>query len=168
MIYISHFRFQPDMTEPRLEQLTLNEYQATRSHPARPIKNRSTMDFPPVELIKYRLNSGEKLKHGVPSKGAKVRIFHVFPRNATSQHELRAYIQKLQQFGLTVKAAMHGGETTSPKSLAQASNLSALFSRMNVQVVFDETCEKREANKPLGVLIHANHAVQFVTELAQR
>ena len=184
------------------------------------------MDFPPVELIKYRLNQpamtnlqsrlftlhansvlkivgynsndgdtvattgtskrntlcftdgmgpcigvaigGEKLKHGVPSKGAKVRIFHVFPRNATSQHELRAYIQKLQQFGLTVKAAMHGGETTSPKSLAQASNLSALFSRMNVQVVFDETCEKREANKPLGVLIHANHAVQFVTELAQR
>jgi hypothetical protein len=235
MTYISHFRFQPDPQYPRFEQASLDEYQATRRHPNRPIKDRRLMDFPPVELTASRaefrqthaenlqfirgnpqsrtvtlfanslakvvgynseegdtvattgtskLNTlcitdgfgpcigvaigGEKFdRRGRLLPGSKVRIFHVFPRNATSREEIGLYVQKLQSWGLTVRAAMHGGDVDSQRSVGQSRRLRALFSAMNVWVDFDETCERRFSSQPMGVIIHNNHAVQFVTELEQ-
>lgn len=238
MTYISHFRFRTDPEDPYFEQASLKAYQATRTHPSRPIKDRDLMDSPPVELTASRIvlkqtrashaenlqrimrnpqsrtvtlfanslvkmvgyNSedgdtvattgtsklntlcitdgmgpciglaigGERFdRRGGPLPGSKVRIFHVFPRNVTSKDEVEGYIQKLQRWGLTVRAAMHGGELDSQKSVGQSRMFRALFLNMNVRLDVDETCERRDDNKPMGVIIHDNHAVQFVTNLEQ-
>lgn len=97
--------------------------------------------------------------------GSKVRIFHVFPRNVNSGDEIRFY--KLHGRGLTVRAAMHGGGFSSRRSEEQARMLRPLFSAMKVRLDFNEACERRDGNKPMGVMIHDSHMVQFVTELEQ-
>lgn len=241
MMNISHFRFRTDLETPYFEQASLEAYQATRTHPTRPIKNRSLMEPPPADFIASRIDlkqtrashaetlqcitrnpqsrtvtlfanslvkmigynvqagdtvattgtsklktlcitdgmgpcigvaiGGEKLNlHGVPSFGAKVRVFHVFPWNLGAPAELRAYIEKLQGWGLSVRAAMHGGALGGviPEiSVWQSRMLRALFLNMNVQLDMDETCERRDDCKPMGVIIDVTHAVRFVTNLKQ-
>ena len=122
---------------------------------------------------------GENIRSGVPAPSAKVRIFHVFPRNSIGQ--LGTYVKKLRDQGLTVKAAMNGGtyiggpELFSRGSLAaermsqnKAQRLRSLFSKLNVPLEIDEAAELRgEKIDPLGVVIRDDHTVQFVTELGQ-
>jgi len=135
---------------------------------------------------------GEKRTLNGNAPGAKVRVFHVFPRNSNITKNIGVYIKNLQRSGLTVKVAMHGGNydpdiiagaykelDRSPKSpyyeaLASASRLPHeraqelrnLFSSLGVKTEFDEASEKRHTFTPLGVFIRDDNSVQFVTQVA--
>lgn len=66
--------------------------------------------------------------------------------------------------GLTVKAAMHGGDAD---SIADARMLRRFFQEQEIELHFDETCELREGKSScLGAVVRPDHTVQFVTELA--
>ncbi|RZI40922.1 hypothetical protein EGT07_21745 [Herbaspirillum sp. HC18] len=110
---------------------------------------------------------GENFSCGSLSTGAKVRIFHVHPANTGSVPQLRSYIKRLKRAGLTVRAAMFGGMDRDVMSVTQAENLRSLLAELNVNVDFDETCEKRNDDTPLGVVILDDHSIRFVTKLAQ-
>lgn len=110
---------------------------------------------------------GENFSRGSLSPGAKVRIFHVHPGNTGSVPQLRSYIERLKQAGLTVRAAMFGGMAGDALSDIQAKNLRQLMADMQVNVDFDETCEKRNDDTPLGVVIQQDHSIRFVTELSR-
>jgi hypothetical protein len=110
--------------------------------------------------------AGEKMHDGLPGKGAKVRIFHVFPDNVEVEKTISAYIEKIRSQGLVVKAAAYGGDADDEDSMNVANNLRGLLKKMNVNVEFDEMCDKRLSDDaPLGVAIGDDHSAQFVTKL---
>ncbi|RZI40923.1 hypothetical protein EGT07_21750 [Herbaspirillum sp. HC18] len=237
MTNISHFRFQSDDRTRSFQPLSVEEYQAARTHPEQPVKDRSNLEAPAavlsasrvralsvyrardenlrrslmhflgprryllqpgdtVKMIGYNADEspvattgtsridmpcltdgmgpciavaigGERRNNGSCLPGAKARIFHVFPFNTNSVQELSSYITKLQDAGLTVRAAMHGGEEMIRLSRKQAANLRAMFAEANVHVDFDETCENLVGSTLLGAVIREDNSVQFVTELVQ-
>ncbi|PPV07357.1 type III effector [Xanthomonas bromi] len=106
-----------------------------------------------------------------PMPGAKVRVFHVYPfaREELAPGEvinaIQRYIEKIRRDGLTLRAAMHGGLSSSESSLATASELRALFDSQQVPVEFDETCDERAEETPLGAVINDDYSVDFITRL---
>ncbi|MCK4120681.1 type III effector [Ralstonia solanacearum] len=103
--------------------------------------------------------------------GAKVRVFHLLP----FAHEelmpdevlmsIRNYLEDTRQEGLTIRAAMHGGDTQGDMSISTAVALRNLLHELDVALEFDETCENRATNTPLGAVIRDDHSVQFVTQI---
>ncbi|CAD0340818.1 XopAF/AvrXv3 family type III secretion system effector [Xanthomonas hortorum pv. vitians] len=106
-----------------------------------------------------------------PMPGAKVRVFHVYPfsRMELAPKEvmkaIQRHIDEIREDGLTLRIAMHGGLSSSDSSLATASALRALFDSQQVPVEFDETCEKRMGETPLGAVINDDYSIDFITRL---
>ncbi|GKS92654.1 XopAF/AvrXv3 family type III secretion system effector [Acidovorax sp. SUPP2539] len=103
--------------------------------------------------------------------GAKVRVFHLLPfvHDELMPDEvlasIRDYIEEIKQQGLTMRVAMHGGDADGGISTGTARALQFLFAQQNVPIEFDETCENRLTNTPLGAVIRDDHSVQFVTQI---
>ncbi|CTP86236.1 putative type III effector protein [Xanthomonas translucens pv. poae] len=108
---------------------------------------------------------------GARLPGAKARVFHLLPfaRQEMAPHEvmasLRRYVEKTQQQDLTLRVAMHGGERDNAASIATAKQVRTLFQKADIPVEFDQTCEKRTDNTPLGAVILEDHSVQFFTHI---
>ncbi|WP_057655732.1 XopAF/AvrXv3 family type III secretion system effector, partial [Xanthomonas axonopodis] len=120
-----------------------------------------------IAFAAERINPGNRR----PMPGAKVRVFHVYPfaRQELAPGEvinaIQRYIKKIRQEGLTLRVAMHGGLSSSESSLATANELRALFDSKQVPVEFDETCDKRAEETPLGAVINDDYSVEFITRL---
>lgn len=78
---------------------------------------------------------------------------------------IQRHIDEIREDGLTLRIAMHGGLSSSDSSLATASALRALFDSQQVPVEFDETCEKRMGETPLGAVINDDYSIDFITRL---
>ncbi|MFL7958516.1 XopAF/AvrXv3 family type III secretion system effector [Xanthomonas vasicola] len=106
-----------------------------------------------------------------PMPGAKVRVFHVYPfsRQELAPGEvmkaIQRYIDETREHGLALRVAMHGGLSDSESSIATAGALRTLFDSQQVPVEFDETCEKRIEETPLGAVINDDYSVDFITQL---
>jgi hypothetical protein len=228
MTSITRYRVVPDRDDPRLRPCSAQEQQRGRTHPDRPIKDRSAMERFPAELTASRIRDlgpgelaprrqhvlnpsrdvkavayntlpgsrvattgtsqvgvpcltdgmgpciavaigGERVVDGSPREGAKARIFYVFPDNVDVPATLGAYIKRLQDDGLTVRAALHGGEEDLAKSRDKAAEIRSLLGELGVQVDFDESCERRDGRDTLlGAVVSEDNEVNFVTGLAQR
>jgi|GEM_PF-5122564 len=111
---------------------------------------------------------------GRPMPGAKVRVFHVYPfaRQELEPGEvlnaIRRYIDQIREDRLTLRVAMHGGLSSSTASLATARELRAMFDREQVPIEFDETCDRRSEQTPLGAVINDDYSVDFITRLVTR
>jgi hypothetical protein len=106
--------------------------------------------------------------------GAKVRVFHLLPfahEELMPDEVLKSienYIEETKREGLTIRVAMHGGDRqddSSNMSTNTAQALRNLFQEQQIDVEFDETCERRETDTPLGVVIRDDNSVQFVTQI---
>ncbi len=103
--------------------------------------------------------------------GAKVRVFHVYPFSRLElapdevMKAIQRHIDEIREDGLTLRVAMHGGLSDSDSSLTTASALRELFNSQQVPVEFDETCEKRMEETPLGAVINSDYSVNFITRL---
>ncbi|MGD3045398.1 XopAF/AvrXv3 family type III secretion system effector [Xanthomonas oryzae pv. oryzicola] len=106
-----------------------------------------------------------------PMPGAKVRVFHVYPFSRLElapdevMKAIQRHIDEIREDGLTLRVAMHGGLSDSDSSLTTASALRELFNSQQVPVEFDETCEKRMEETPLGAVINSDYSVNFITRL---
>nr|WP_304382570.1 hypothetical protein [Xanthomonas vasicola]MDO6954150.1 hypothetical protein [Xanthomonas vasicola] len=78
---------------------------------------------------------------------------------------IQRYIDETREDGLALRVAMHGGLSDSESSIATASALRTLFDSQQVPVEFDETCEKRIEETPLGAVINDDYSVDFITRL---
>jgi hypothetical protein len=230
MTSIGRYRFVPDLQDPGLQQHPVAQYQANRSHPERPAKDRREVERFPAELTAARIKNlapGESMgprqfvlspnrdvkavayaslpgsrpattgtsqpgvlcltdgmgpciavaiggepgatRPGGHSERARVRVFHVFPDNVDVTGAIGDYVRRLQGDGLTVRAALHGGEADLYKSRSTAAAIRSLFAEQGVRVEFDESCERRDGlDTPLGAVVDEGNEVQFVTGLAQR
>lgn len=112
---------------------------------------------------------GERVVDGVRHGGARARIFHVFPDNVDVPATVGAYVKRLQDDGLTVRAALHGGEADLAKSREKAAEIRSLLGGLGVQVDFDESCERRDGRDTLlGAVVDERNEVKFLTGIAQR
>ncbi|MDB0573788.1 type III effector [Ralstonia solanacearum] len=103
--------------------------------------------------------------------GAKVRVFHLLP----FAHEdlmpgevlksIKNYLDEIKGQGLAIRAAMHGGDTQGDFSVSTAVALRNLLQEERVHLEFDETCENRTTDTPLGAVIRDDHSAQFVTQI---
>jgi hypothetical protein len=93
-----------------------------------------------------------------------VRVFHVFDNN-TFEEEITSYVEKIKNKGLSVKAAMHGGDHPDDISQKTANDLRALFRSFKIELEFDETCEKKQGSTPLGAVILPDRSILFVKEV---
>ncbi len=105
----------------------------------------------------------------VGAANAKVRVFYIFPDNQQVTTSLRDYVQRLQASGLSVRAALHGGEAHVAQSREKAREIRTLLRSLDVHVDFDESCELRDGRDTLiGAVASHDGSVQLVTELVHR
>jgi hypothetical protein len=103
--------------------------------------------------------------------GAKIRVFHLLPFTHQElmpdnvMSSINTYLEKAKQEGLTLRIAMHGGDPQGDFSLSTAAALRNLFEEKNIPLEFDETCQNRTTDTPLGAVIRNDHSVQFVTQI---
>ncbi len=108
---------------------------------------------------------------GARLPGAKARVFHLLPfaGQGMAPHKVKAsllrYVRNTEEQDLTLRVAMHGGERDNAASIDTANQLRALFQKAHIPVEFDQTCEKRTDNTPLGAVILEDHSVQFFTHI---
>lgn len=111
---------------------------------------------------------------GRPMPGAKIRVFHVYPfarqelEPGEVMNTIRRYIGQIRADRLALRVAMHGGLSSSDASLATARQLRAMFEREEVPIEFDETCNRRAEQTPLGAVINDDYSVDFITRLVAR
>ncbi|UWE19022.1 XopAF/AvrXv3 family type III secretion system effector [Herbaspirillum huttiense] len=107
---------------------------------------------------------GEKTS-GEPA--AKVRVFHVMPANENAQRDIRIYAQQLKREGYSVRAAIHGGDSSSASSNRRLGAVDATLEGLEVPIDFHETGAGGEGNGALGAVIEAGGRIRFVTQLVK-
>lgn len=103
--------------------------------------------------------------------GAKVRVFHLIP----FRHEdlmpkqvlasVRDYLRDIKEQGLTMRAALHGGNREGDFSVSTAEALKSLFADEGIPLEFDETCANRTSETLLGAVILNDNSTQFIKHL---
>ncbi|MBV6843729.1 XopAF/AvrXv3 family type III secretion system effector [Xanthomonas euvesicatoria] len=98
----------------------------------------------------------------------KARVFHVMPENRRAQWEIKSYIEGLRSQGYAVKAAIHGGDSSSRASVSKVDAIQATLGAMDVPREFSRTgAGASNGNGPLGAVVEENGTVRFVTALAK-
>ncbi|WP_308460396.1 XopAF/AvrXv3 family type III secretion system effector [Pseudomonas syringae] len=103
--------------------------------------------------------------------GAKVRVFHLFPfrrENLMPKQVLasvRDYLQDIKEQGLTMRAALHGGNREGDFSVSTAEALKSLFADEGIPLEFDETCANRTSETLLGAVILNDNSTRFIKHL---
>ncbi|AVI86123.1 type III effector [Pseudomonas syringae pv. tomato] len=103
--------------------------------------------------------------------GAKVRVFHLLPfrREDLVPEEVlasvRDYLRTTKEQGLTMRVAMHGGNTEGDFSVSTAQALKGLFANEGIPLEFDETCANRTSETLLGAVILDDNSTHFIKHL---
>ncbi|MDM7555092.1 XopAF/AvrXv3 family type III secretion system effector [Xanthomonas fragariae] len=212
-----------------LAMVPVGLYESARSHPGRPIKDRSRSAFPLIEVggadeahdDAFKIDNSTTVKvagfnyiepnnadtthlystgtsqpnmpvmtdgmgvciavacaaeridptSGMRKKGAKARVFHVYPFArqdlvpGEALKSIQRYVDKTRQEQLTLRVAMHGGVPDNTSSLDTVRALRELFDRNKVRVELDQTCDNRRGDTPFGAVIRDDHSVHFITQL---
>ncbi|WP_081023314.1 XopAF/AvrXv3 family type III secretion system effector [Pseudomonas amygdali] len=117
--------------------------------------------------------AAEKLDAGTGERmpGAKVRVFHLLPfrRQELVPEEVlasvRDYVRDTKDKGLTMRVAMHGGNSEGDFSVSTADALKKLFIDEEIPLEFDETCANRTSETLLGAVILADNSTHFIKHL---
>jgi hypothetical protein len=89
------------------------------------------------------------------------------PANERAQRDIRTYVQQLKNEGYAVRAALHGGNSTSNSSMRRLGAVEATLEGLDVPINFHETGGGEEENGPLGAVIDHDGSVRFITELVK-